>query len=243
MKISSRENSRIKHLRKLISDKTYRYENMEYAAEGMHALENINEAKELFICDGTPLPQLKASKTYTVDKPIFNSISSTEHSQGIVAIVKMNLKSGSSLRKDERYVLLDRLQDPGNMGTIIRSACAFTIRGIILTPGCVDAFSPKVTRAAAGALAKVDIINIENLNEIAGFNIIASNLKGKDASLFNWPESFILAIGNEAAGVSGELLSMAGTSVSIPISGCVESLNAAVAAGILFYQSTKKNHA
>ncbi len=79
----------------------------------------------------------------------------------MIAVVPLNVLNSSEIRKDLKYVLLDRLQDPGNMGTVIRTAAAFNLNGIILTPGCVDPFSPKTARASAGYITKTNVINIK----------------------------------------------------------------------------------
>ncbi|MBN1621632.1 MAG: RNA methyltransferase [Endomicrobiales bacterium] len=241
VKISSAENQKIKHIKKLIADKDYRHECREYVIEGVRALQNSKNLKELYVREKANSLNIKVSKTYSLPDKIFCKISSTENSQGVIAVSGFSTYKADSLDKNSTYVLLDALQDPGNMGTIIRSACAFKVKGIIITPGCVDPFSPKVARSATGSLEKIDIIKIKDVSELEDFTIIAADKKGKKLEDFSWPVSFILAIGNEAHGISCKLNSAAKQIVSIPVSDNTESLNAAVAAAILLYDYRNKN--
>jgi TrmH family RNA methyltransferase len=239
IKITAKTNDRIKHLKKLLDDKSYRYEQKLFAVEGLRALEGIPEVQELFIREDAEGPGVRSLKAYSVANSVFDGVSSTEHSQGVIAVTKLNLLSAGAVKNTGRYVLLDRLQDPGNMGTIIRAACAFGASGVIITPGCADPFSPKVVRAAASALWKLDIISIAGVEELKAFHLIAADLEGETLSGFKWPESFVLAIGNEAQGLSPQIKSASAQRLRIPISGSINSLNAAVSAGILLYSSFK----
>jgi TrmH family RNA methyltransferase len=240
IKITSKTNERIKNLKKLLDDKSCRYEQKEFVVEGLRAIEDLKDVRELFVREDVNPPEIGGKKIYEVAASVFDSVSSTENSQGIMAVTGMNLLGAEHILKGSRYVLLDRLQDPGNMGTIIRTACALGFKGVILTPGCADPFSPKVVRACASALWKIDIISIASAQELKEVPIIASGLEGRDVTGFQWPEGFALAIGNEANGLSEEILSAAKEKVSIPIFSGINSLNAAVSAGILMYCSQKE---
>ena len=238
--IKSKSNPKIKNLKKLITDRKHRYLNKEYVIEGVRALDNVVGIKEIFVCEGTAIPKVIAGKIYIVEENCFNYVSSTKNSQGVIAVIPLNVLNSSEIRKDLKYVLLNRLQDPGNMGTIIRTAAAFNLNGIILTPGCVDPFSPKTARASAGCIAQTKVINIENMDEVKGYNIIGADLRGEDIAGFQWPKGFILCIGNESEGLSAEVISSAKALVSIPISDSVESLNAGISLGIILYCATRK---
>lgn len=238
--LSSLDNPVVKHVKKLLADKSYRYEQREYVAEGVRVLEGLSGIKTLLVRKGVQIPECGAAKIYEVDEKVFYKLSETEHSQGVLAVAEMKILDASAIDPAKRYVLLDRLQDPGNMGTIMRSACAFGRAGVIVTPGSVDPFSPKVVRAAASALGKMDVIMIDGLSGLSGFNVIAADMKGEDLSSFLWPRGFILIIGNEAGGLSDEARAVAGKFVSIPISSCVESLNAAVSGSIILYSASQK---
>ena len=236
--IESKDNLRIKHISKLIKDKEFRYSESEYIVEGLRAVRDSKEIKEVYISEGAEIPDFKIPKHFIVKKSVFDSISSTENSQGVVAIAKLYIKDASAISKEGRYVYLDQLQDPGNMGTIVRVTAAFGLNGIIISSGTVDPFSPKVVRAAAGSIGKIDVIKIDTPDMLKGFNIIAADIKGKKLGDFSWPKNFILAIGNEGSGLSGEIAALAKESVSIPISANVESLNAAVSCAILLYDAS-----
>lgn len=238
LKITSKDNAHIKHLKKLIADREYRYETRQYAIEGVRALDGLERVSQLFIREGTEHPRLGYGQLFVVERQLFDRLASTEHSQGIIAVAELRLLGVAGVEQNGRYVLLDRLQDPGNMGAIIRSACAFGMTGIIITPGTVDPFSPKVVRAAVSAVNKMAVIAINGIDELRGSTLIAADTAGEDAGAFAWPAGFILAIGNEANGLSTELKQRAERTVAIPLKGAMESLNAAVAAGILLYCSS-----
>ncbi|MFC1500826.1 TrmH family RNA methyltransferase [Elusimicrobiota bacterium] len=239
-KITSNENSKIKHVKKLLKSKSYRYENGEYAIEGLRVLDDVKKTKEIFVCEGLDIPQILTNRINIVKKDIFETISSTENSQGVVAICELKINASSRIDKNARYVLLDRLQDPGNMGTIIRTASAFGLKGIITVPGCVDVFSPKVVRSAVSAIEKIDVIMLDDIDILKDCNVIASGIGGKDVSKFSWPKGFVLVIGNEGHGISEKLDLISEQKVSISITENMESLNAAVAAGILLYDAASK---
>ena len=239
-KITSIHNSRIKHLKKLLSSKSYRWQEKEYISEGLRVFDDAKRLKEVFVCEGTNPPKLEIEKINVVTKEVFKEISSTENSQGIVAVSELLISDPSSINKDKRYVLLDKLQDPGNMGTIIRTVCAFGLDGLIIVQGCVDPFSPKVVRSAVSSIEKIEIIDLQEIDMLKNYNVIAADMNGEDVSDFKWPKGFILAIGNEGQGISEDLASISKLKVSIPITGKIESLNAAVAAGILLYNAVKE---
>ncbi|HBU70131.1 MAG TPA: hypothetical protein DEE98_07095 [Elusimicrobia bacterium] len=239
--ITSAQNQKIKHIRKLLDDRRYRYECGEYVIEGTRALDNLKDAPEIYLRQGVTSPGISAETAYVLDEKVFDAISSTENSQGVIAIAKLRLKSFKEIDKNTRYALLDRIQDPGNIGTIIRSALAFGFKGIIITPGTADPFAPKTARAASSALNLLDIVKIDHPSELSGFNVIAADARGAASVSFNWPKAFILAVGSEGSGLSEEISAMAPEKVAVPISDKIESLNAAVSAAILMYcASTSK---
>lgn len=236
--LSSKDNPRLKHLKKLLDDRRYRSACGEYVIEGRRALDDNRHITSVFVCAGTPAPAVPAAPVYVVDQRIFAALAPTEQTQGVMAVAALRTGTSADIRPDGRYVLLDRIQDPGNMGTIIRTACAFGCSGCIMVPGNADPFAPKVVRAAASALDKIPIIPIASLAELAGVPLIAADAAGSPVAGFSWPAGFILAIGNEANGLSDELLRQASFRIAIPHQATMESLNAAVAAGILLYAAS-----
>lgn len=239
MNITSKENPRIKHLEKLIASKEYRYEKMEFVIEGERLFDSSDEVLELFIMDGARPPKIKARKTYNLESKLFKKIASTENTQGLIAVKSFEIKDAGEIRPDRNYILLDRVQDPGNAGTIIRTALAFGVHGIIITDGTCDPFSPKTVRSSAGAILKTEIIKLKDINTLRNFNLVAADRDGRDILEYQWPANFILAIGNEAGGLSESLCACAKEEVRIPISKEVESLNASIACAIMLFQAAK----
>lgn len=231
--ITSAANEKVQNLKKLLLDRGYRYERLEYVIEGLRAIETAKDLKELFVREGQRVPDIKSVTVNILSEKIFDKIAQTENSQGLLAVASLKMLDDCSLKKDRNYVYLDTLADPGNMGTIIRTSCAFGIEGIICSRGCVDPYSPKVVRSAAGALSNISIIASKDISELAGFNIVAADAGGADLKSFKWPQNFILAIGNEANGLSQDVRDIASATVSIKMRSCVESLNAAVSCAII----------
>ncbi|MEG0291499.1 MAG: RNA methyltransferase [Anaerovoracaceae bacterium] len=183
---------------------------------------------------------------------LFERLTQTETSQGIIAIVnkmeydvetfskKINQKSGN-------VVVLDCLQDPGNIGTIIRTADAAGYNGVLTIRGTADAYSPKVVRSAAGSVLRLPIMQVSDQNEAIKF--LKDNQKTIVATCFETDKFYYdvdlrnnigLVIGNEGNGISEEFLNCSDLKIKIPMEEPVDSLNASVAAGILMYQSKMK---
>ncbi len=191
--------------------------------------------------------ELLTEKSIILDRRLFAAISDTGTSQGVIAIAEQkryNKAEFSTAVAVGNVVLLDRLQDPGNIGTIIRTAEAAGYRGIIMVKGSGDPYSPKVVRAAAGTLLRMPVIMAEDdmdavsMVKSMGKRLIVTDLDARlDCFEADLSGEIALVIGNEGQGVSEGLLQAADQKVKIPMAGSIESLNAAVAAGILMYQS------
>ena len=184
-------------------------------------------------------------KKFIVNEKIKNSISQTESPQGIFAVVKM--KKFSIEFRDKRFVILDRIQDPGNLGTIIRTSDAAGFNTIILDKGSVDPFNPKVVRSSQGSLFHLKIINsdikriIEELKD-RGVKILGTSPKGdKIYTDVNIRDRLAIVFGNEAKGIRDEILSMCDETIRIPIYGRAESLNISVSSGIILYHFAHLN--
>ncbi|NLJ41366.1 MAG: RNA methyltransferase [Clostridiales bacterium] len=182
-----------------------------------------------------------------VDPAVFSRISDVKTPQGIIGIIEKNKYSVTHdlLEKKGFWVVLDRVQDPGNMGTIIRTIDAAGGDGVVLLKGCCDAYNPKSLRASMGSIFRIPVVGVEENRTFFsdlrrnGIDIVVSSINGDN--IFEWSShntqgSGVLVIGNESAGVSSEIMDLADHVVSIPIYGGAESLNASVAAGILIYQ-------
>lgn len=140
--------------------------------------------------------------------------------------------------RNEKVLVLDDIRDPGNMGTIIRLADWYGVKNIIASIGTVDIYNPKTISSSMGSFSRInifyrnilEIVNIANKNKI---DLIASTLSGKNADEFSWPKNGVLIIGNEANGVNNEILREVRNQITLPSFGKAESLNAAIACGIL----------
>ena len=253
-KITSRENPIYKTVCKLAKRK-YRDQTGKYLLEGVKPLADAVSlgisVEMVFVREGSdPFPEgISGSPVLELDQKLFDGIADTEHSQGVIAVVqkqRYDWESFSALLKGNRknIVILDRLQDPGNMGTIIRTAEAAGYGGVLLMSGCTDVYAPKVVRAAAGSLFRMPILQEDNIEDTADRlhalqrQIVVTSLDARqyyqEADL---GENIALVIGNEGRGVRQEFLDFADIKIKIPMAGSIESLNAAVAAGILMYQS------
>jgi TrmH family RNA methyltransferase len=188
-------------------------------------------------------------KTFVLDEKLFDRLAQTDTSQGILAIVKKpGVSQADFIEKGAvgNFVVLDRLQDPGNIGTIIRTADAAGYSLIVAMKGTADVFSPKVVRAAAGSLFRVPVVFIDDYDELVAFVKAAG---GKlVATCFDTDRYYYdvdltkntaLIIGNEGNGIAPELIERADVKIKIPMAGTIESLNAAVAAAILMYEGVR----
>lgn len=254
--ICSKENQLIKEVKKL-KEKKFRDRNEEFIVEGFRlcteALESQYEVKHVFLSENyvqrwenfhMEEKLQKSSKVYKVADNIVRSMCNTENPQGIAAVVKK--KNIPLENKDGFYVLADKIQDPGNMGTIIRSAHACGALGVIITKGTVDIYNDKTIRSTMGSIFHIPIIEDDNLKSINsikkfGFKLIVSSL---DAENNFYDEDIrgnvIISVGNEGNGISPEVMALGDIKVKIPMPGGAESLNAAVSASIMMYESLRQ---
>jgi len=186
---------------------------------------------------------------YVVSDKIFKEISDTRTPQGILAVIKKkDALIGDIIKSNNKIVMLESLQDPGNMGTIIRTADAAGMTGVVLSKGCVDVYNRKVLRSTMGSIFHLPIHRTDDfigaINELKakGIKVYASHLDGNinyyDINDYN---NIAVIIGNEANGISDEAAMAADCLIRIPMPGRAESLNASVAAGILMYEVLRKS--
>lgn len=195
------------------------------------------------------LDYLPSERCEKVSDKVLKHMSSFVTEQGIIGVLHQRKLSFDQLRFDKQplFIVLENLQDPGNMGTIIRTADAINARGVILSTGCVDIYNPKVVRATMGSIFRVpifvdmDIIKaLKQLKENA-ITIYAAHLKGEQFyDELSYVESTCFLIGNEGNGLTNETAHCANQFVKIPILGQVESLNASIAAGVLMYEAIRQ---
>lgn len=254
-KIISKDNQIYKLCSKLTVRK-YRDAYGSYLIEGdklvAEALKTGQRLDAVIVTEGKTPPEHLPCRLVSMDGKLFGKICQTETSQGILAIVKkapmdeMEFQRRSQ-EKNGNVVLLDRLQDPGNIGTILRTADAAGYSGLMAIKGTADLYAPKVVRAAAGSLFRMPVFLAESpsravsILEAAGKTILATGFDTKSCYYdIDMKQNIGLIIGNEGNGVSAELMGMAHRVIRIPMSGSIDSLNAAVAAGILMYESVRK---
>ena len=178
-----------------------------------------------------------------VSPGVFKHISDTQTPSGIAALVMMNNYDWLSLLEEQKILLLlDAVTDPGNMGTIIRTAWALGIDGILLLPDCVDVYSPKVVRASMGGIFNVPLfqVNMEQVEQLChqGYRIMAASADG-DVSVYeaDFSGSLLICIGNERRGINQDLQNISRIKVKIPTNPKADSLNAAVACSIIVAQA------
>jgi len=261
IQISSSKNPLIKEIKGLFKKKD-RWTNKLFIIEGIklidEAINNDVIIKNIIYTD-------KLSKTkdgleffnrldklgnlINVPENIFNEICDTENSQGILATVEFSIRSLEDLKDESNNFLLflDGIQDPGNMGTIIRSADAFKVNGIILGVGCVDPYNSKVVRATMGSIFRVPLYFIKNdmdtLLELREnkYKIYATSLEGSITNYdITYNDKFVIIIGNESNGVDNSIIQLSDKLIKIPMPGLAESLNAGVAASIIMYEGMKQ---
>ena len=249
-RITSTQNEYIKKIAKL-SSKKYREEAGLFIAEGEHLVEMVLASSfeiQSVIMSDSYYDKNNINfecETILVTDNIFSKISDTKTPQGVIAVVKMADVEGSITQG--RYIYCDNLQDPGNIGTIIRTADAFSFDGVIMSEGSADIYSPKVIRSSQGSVFNIKIIRSGNIN-------LLKNMKNKDFMLTSTAiyeksielksmkvlKNHIFVIGNEGSGVSKEILDMSDEIAYIPMTGKAESLNAGVAASILMYEVAER---
>lgn len=187
-------------------------------------------------------------RVYEVPDKLFKKISETESPQGILAVVNMQEFNLNELfeEDDSIFVILDRIQDPGNMGTIVRTAVAINAKAIILTKGSVDPYNSKTVRSTMGAIFNIPIIENDNntdwINAFKNNNtkLVGSSLDTNNSYLdINYDGRIGIIIGNEAKGIEQDILDIVDEKVYIPILGRIESLNASIAAGVLLYKAVE----
>ena len=242
--IVSKDNSQIKHIKQL-KQKKYRDEYKEYLVEGIKIVEEAIEEKEdivlIVICEELLKKQINTYdfKVEFVSKNVFEVISDTVTPQGILAVIKE--KEAREITSNVLFAL-DDIQDPGNIGTIIRTLDSAGIKDLIISKESADIYNPKVTRSTMGAIYRLNVMRTELLPKLkemqkAGYKIVVTSLAtDKKHYDINFDEKTIVVIGNEAKGVSQEIMEIADVKVKIPMLGKSESLNAAVATGILAYE-------
>lgn len=256
--ITSKDNEIVKNIRKL-KEKKYRDLNNEYIIEGIKLIkeaitENV-KIKKVIICeeylkegniDQKLLYEIAKYDCIYVNKSVFSLMTDVQNPQGILAVIQKESSEENIDYKEDIIIILDGIQDPGNLGTILRTVDSVGLKQIIVSKTTADIYNPKVVRSTMGAIFRVKVIEADDLiNTIKTikkhkFEIIATSLEtSKTIYEINYKKKAII-IGNEANGVSKELLEMADEKIKIPMLGKTESLNASVATGIILYEYVRE---
>lgn len=254
--IESNKNTVFKECKKL-KERRGRNKAQKYLIEGIRLVEEAFKAnskvdfllisqegeERLKEYDSSIIPQ--DVKTYMLKNELFLELCETEKPQGVMAVV--NMEENKVLDSGSFYILCDKVQDPGNLGTIIRTAHAVGVDGIILTKGTVDIYNDKVIRSTMGSMFHVpicyddDLILVKRLKE-NGFSILATSLEGeRDFFKEDLKGKLIITVGNEGNGVSDEIYALSDKKVKIPMPGNAESLNVAIATAVVLYEKLRQN--
>ena len=258
LQITSKENQLIKHIIKL-KEKKYRKEYNEYIIEGVkiveEAIEEKAKIKQIIISEDAINSELvqkhlkeKLQKIDYIQVPsnIFKLISEVEKPQGVLAVIKKE-NGGEDIDYNQDIILaLDDLQDPGNLGTILRTADSVGLNQILISKGTTDSYNSKVIRSTMGAIFRVKIVECEDLKQTLkrlqenNFKVMVTDL-GTDKSIYDIKlQKNVIVIGNEANGVSKEIKKIADTKAIIPMFGKTESLNASIATGVILYEYVRQ---
>ena len=256
--ITSKDNEFIKHIKKL-KDKKYRDISKEFIIEGIklikEAIEEKANIKQIVICDNCQntdiipkelMYEIAKYECVYVTENILKTMSDVNAPQGILAIISMNNKNNEIDYSQDIIVALDDIQDPGNLGTILRTVDSVGLNQILVSKGTADCYNPKVVRSTMGAIFRVKIIECENLEKTLKevrkhkFKLVVTSLQ-TEKSLYDVKfDKKVIVIGNEANGVEPNIQDMADEKIKIPMLGKTESLNASVATGIVLYEYVRQ---
>ena len=256
--ISSKDNELVKNIKKL-KDKKYRDLENVYIVEGIKMvkeaiLENAS-IKQIIICDDCEKSDLiskemmyeiaKYDCIYVTNK-IFKYITEVQTPQGVMAIIEKNNKDKEINYNEDIIVALDDIQDPGNLGTILRTVDSIGLSQILVSKGTADPYNPKVVRSTMGAIYRVKVIECDNLKETLKeikknkFKILVTSLDDSKSVYDIKYYKKVIIIGNEANGVEEEIVKLADEKIKIPMLGKTESLNASVATGVVLYEYVRQ---
>lgn len=259
MLITSASNDRVKLIKKLMKSSGERKNSGTYIVEGIRMFREIpkNDILYVYISEGAKhrfdeyISDIAADKIFYVRDNVFSGMSETKTPQGIMAVVKMKaykLQDILANGKNHFILIADKIQDPGNMGTIIRAAEAAGVTGIVVSGDTVDIHNPKVVRSTMGSIFRMKICtsddlcrDIDILKE-QGITIYGAHLEGEGLYEHRFDEACAFLIGNEGNGLKKEVSLKADKLIKIPMMGKVESLNAAISTAIISYEVMRQRN-
>lgn len=248
-RITSRQNPLISHIRKLSADRAYRRESGEFLGDGIKLLDEAVRWKAplaaVVFTPGTLRPVGLDARMVEVPEDVMASISPAKSPQGALFLAKLPELSPPERLEGGRWLVLDGLQDPGNVGTIWRTADALGADGLLLVNHCADPFAPKTVRSTMGACFRLPVyeaeaVDLPRLLERSGLPLYAAALREDTADIRTAQLSrCAVVIGSEGRGVSPELLALSERTLKIPMRERCESLNAAAAAAIVLWEMAR----
>ena len=260
--LTSKENPTVKHIRKLLNNSAYRKEHKSYVAEGLRLctdvlrssvfVEAVVFSESFFTAEEETVRKFVeiCESIYIVSDKLFSQISDTKTPQGILCVCRKNDKK-LTFETSGIYLGLEHIQDPSNMGTILRTAEALGVKGIVLTEDCCDIYSPKVIRGTMGAIFRLAIYECKEMaEEVRKMNeesitTIATVLHSQSVSITEIPESqkqlCAVIMGNEGNGLTSATVKECQIKAIIPMSGEAESFNVSIATAIVLWELCRKN--
>lgn len=255
--ITSTSNAKIKYVRRLLNDRRFRQREGAFVIEGTRWLAEMaayQERLRLVLVTEQWLAQpdnqlliktlaiTESSGLEIVSEQAMAHASDTETPAGVLAVV--SITEPVLPKSPDLLLILDRISDPGNMGTILRSSAAAGIDGVLIGPGSVDIYNPKVVRSSMGALLRLPVLSLSwaGIGEaVDGMAVWLAAADGRTVySAVNWRQPSALIIGSEAHGAGRRAYEMAHETVSIPMAAETESLNAAVAAAVILFEARRQ---
>ncbi len=255
--ITSQDNPLVRHIIQLTQDNHYRQNQQQAVIEGIHLVASLMNQRDDSVVsiiysqekqdnqEIKEIAQRYADRLIEVPHQLYKKISTLQAPDGILAIIQIENIQLPSISPDRFCLVLDTIQDPGNVGTLFRSAVASGFNTIVLSTGCAHAWSPKVIRAGMGAHFKLAIYEGVELEQLLAMEtgrvwVAALSTTSKIYHTVNLSQPFTLIVGNEGAGVNQQLLNRYYQHLSIPMQENTESLNAAVAGSIIMFESQRQ---
>lgn len=257
--ITSATNGRIKYIQTLMEKSKFRRKEKKFVAEGikMFMEATADMISEVYVMESAKdsfekevRQKLDLIPYEVVTDSVYKKMTDTVTPQGIMTVLKMKENTVEDIISKENplLVMLENIQDPGNLGTILRTAEGAGVAGIIMSRDCVDIYNPKVIRSTMGSIYRMKFVYVDDLTETMkqvkdkGINIYACALdaNSKEYDEYDYTKSTAILIGNEGNGLKGETVKAAGNVCYIPMSGRVESLNASVACAVMMYEAKRQ---
>lgn len=250
-RITSRENAKIKYACRLASSAAFRRGEGRFLAEGRKLCGELCRGTQLETLFYTAAAAQKCPELagwpgehYLVEEHVADKLADVGTHQGVFGVFRTPQSSLDEVRPGGRYLALERVQDPGNVGTLLRSAAAFGFDGVLLSDGCASPFAPKTLRASMGAAVRIPIVEAGDMAQTVrilrdrGIACLAAALYRSEplsAAERDYPGGVCIVIGSEGQGLTEETVAACDRAVRIPMTGRVESLNAGIAGSILLW--------